>query len=379
MLYELGQGHREAALAQYKAAHDILVGNLGGVKLDANGRSPEEVLRQSGWNGLDVTKPYNGIEANIAKLAKINQTELQKASADVSSKSTVFILALALALALVLVVALALSVRYIYVTHRLLNPGFVIALMVSIAAVAGLVFIFIKANDDYKTISKDSFTTIEAASQARQVLLAFNGDESRILLSPTSTSLDSTNSVLTPEVRKAFDPKALEEGFTQMRTEFEKQVGLAWQNVNYSGERTSLCAILDNPKPTREIPACADREKPTDRTGKRLPFAWPEYLTQHDAIIKNFKDGLLAQSINISFGPSNDQANRVLDSLKVLSDTNKKAFDDTSCNTVGQAQFRADCGGQTGYLNLLQTLNWVAFPLIIITALAGALFARRLF
>ena len=83
MKSELDAGHRETALAAYKAAHDILVGNLNNVLLIA-GHSPEEQLKLNNWvdsngNAFDTTLPRLGIEANAHKLAEINIRALNTA------------------------------------------------------------------------------------------------------------------------------------------------------------------------------------------------------------------------------------------------------------------------------------------------------------
>ncbi len=377
MRHELDIGHREAALAQYKAAHDIVIGNLGGLPLQ-NGRSSEEVLRQNGWKDLKVNDQYLGLEANIAKLAKINNVELDKAASAVNNAASINLILVIVAVILVLGVAAWLSFRYAVLTHRIINPGFTIGLALAIVMLGWLIYILTQANDDYKTISKDSFISINAASTAKQSVLDFNGDESRLLLSPNSSGLDSTNPDLTAEVKQAFDAKLLADNFKAKQAEVEKQMALAWSNVTYPKERTALCAIYDNP--TGIGPKCSASERPRDKDGKSLPFAWNAYLEQHNLIIDQFNKGLVAEAARISFGLSNESSNRVLDGLDKLSQANQEAFDKSSCAAIGQVQFdKASCSSKMGYLNLLQIVTWIAFPLIVIGALGGAWFARRLF
>jgi CHASE3 domain sensor protein len=376
MRNEISQGHREAALAQYKAAHDILVGNLevnsDGTPNLTNGRSPEEILAQNGWKDLDVNKQYKGINANIAKLLKINQTELSKASDAVINTAFLNLVLVVVTIVLVLGVALWLSIRYALVTHRIVNPGFVIGLLLSVGILVWLASSLFQASNDYKTVSRESFLTINAASQAKQALLDYKGDESRLLLSANSSGLDSTNPNLTSAVKQAFDPAILSQNFETQKKLVEDQLKLAWTSAS-PAERKALCAIYDNPSGTR----CATSERPT-QNGAVLPFAWTEYLNQHQQIVDQFNKGLLADAIKISFGPSTTQEQRVSDGLDALAQVNKDAFDAASCNAIGQAEFKPSCGNTIGYLNSLETANWIIFPVIAVLALGGAWYARRL-
>lgn len=379
MRNEISQGHREAALAQYKAAHDILVGNLNlelnsdGTPKLTNGRSKEEASAQNGWKDLDVNTQYLGINANIAKLLKINQTELSKASDAVINASLLNLILVVVTIVLVLVVAVWLSIRYALVTHRILNPGFVVGLLLAVGMLVWLTSNLFQANNDYKTISRDSFLTINAASQAKQALLDYKGDESRLLLSVNSSGLDSTNPELTSAVKQAFDPALLSQNFDTQKKLVEDQLKLAWSSINYPGERKALCAIYDNPSGAK----CATSER-TAENGTVQPFAWTEYLNQHQQIVDQFNKGLLADAIKISFGPSTTQEQRVSNGLDALAQVNKDAFDAASCNAIGQAQFKPSCGNTIGYLNSLETANWIIFPVIAVLALGGAWYARRL-
>ncbi len=90
MRYELSQNppQPEAALAAYKRAHDIVIGNPNhDLRTLINNRTSEEILKQADWTQLNPTQSYLGIEANVARLLRNNQDALTVARNSVKADS----------------------------------------------------------------------------------------------------------------------------------------------------------------------------------------------------------------------------------------------------------------------------------------------------
>jgi len=367
MRYELDMGNREAALAAYKSAHDVLVGNLGNVQLDAKGRSPDEQLKLKNWEGFDITRPYLGIEANLYKLTQINQRELDKASTAASSSiGTTTLLVTVLCLLLVLGLGF-LCFRSATVTHRLVNPGYGLALVAGLIMGVVLLTNLSNAAKDYNTVAIDSFTSIDAAAKFRQLTTDANGDESRLLLSPESPGLDSTNPALTAEVRKAFTSTTLQENFDTKQSLVAAQVKRIWANITYSGEQAALCKVVQNPGSG-------------SRCRNDSSLAMDEYLKLDKSIRDNFKNGLLAKAIELNVTDSNKAFDNMDAGIKELSTINERAFDQSACNAVGKTQFGNACNANgLGYINLLQTAVLIVFPLIALATLGGFILVRHKF
>jgi hypothetical protein len=374
MRYELDQGHREAALSAYKSAHDLLVGNLGNAKLDDKGRSDEELSKLNGWTDLKpaanctVTRPLLGIEGNLQKLSVINKCQLEQARQAASTTLT-FHTALVTALAALLLLALAfLAFRYASITHRIINPGFGLALVGSAVLLVVLFQSLNKAGDDYGTVAQDSFASIESAARVAQYAYDANADESRLLLSPESNALDSTNLALTSEVRRAFSTATLTENFDKKRDQIQNELKNAWANVTYtSEERKALCQITQN---TSAVAT----------TGGACPagsnFNFDEFLKFDKDIRDNFKSGLLAPAISINTAKSDDTFSKFDAALTELSNVNARHFDQTACNAIGKTEFGANCT-ETGYVPFLQNGVLVFFPLIALAAIGGYWYIRR--
>lgn len=376
MRYELDQGHREAALAAYKSAHDLIVGNLNNAKLDENGRSPEELSKLKGWidltadkkNDCKVTSKPLGIEANIEKLSAINRCELDKAYDDTKA-TLLFHTALVIGLSVVLILSLLfLCFRYATVTHRVLNPGFALALLGGIALAATLIITLFQAAKDYETVSRSSFTSIEASARARQIATDANADEARLLISPESPGLDSSHPALTSDVRLAFRSAVLKDNFDKKQALLTKEIGNAWSSINYSGEMAALCEVSQNPSQT------AEQIKSGSCRG--TAFSLARYQLIDADIRKNFSNNLLAQSIILDIGDSNKTFDSFDASMLKLANINKAEFDKSSCNSIGQDQFNTQsCTG--GYLSFLESGVLIFFPLIALATIGGFFYIRR--
>lgn len=365
MKYELDQGHKEAALAAYKSAHDLLIGNLNNVQLDDKGRTPEEVLKLNGWKGLDPNRQYLGIEANIEKLSQINRTELQQASNRATSSINLNTLVV-VALCILLVVGLGfLSFRHAVTTHRVLNPGYVLAFIGALALTVSLAANLLNARQDYNTVAVDSFLSIEAAARIRQLAYDANADKSRLLLSPESPGLDSSSPALTADVRRAFRQDALEDNFNKKQQLIKDQLALAWANVTYSGERNALCKTAVNIKGAAGCPSGST-------------FFLDDYLKLDATIRDDFKKSLLAEAIKINVGASNQTFDNFDKAITDLSAANEVEFDKSSCNAIGRTQFGNKCSNP-GYVPTFQYGVLVFFPLIALATLGGFWYVRREF
>ncbi len=376
MKYELDRGNREEALAAYKSAHDLLVGNLNNVNLSAEGRTPEEQSKLNNWPDLTVNpnsqlvasqdcqigaKPL-GIEANIQKLTAINNCQLKKASdAALASVSTYTLLVIALTVLLVLGLAL-LSFRYAVTTHRVINPGYALALIAALIVAIFLSLNLLQSKTDYNTVAVDSFISIDAASKIRQLAADANADESRLLLSPETPGLDSTSAALTADIRKAFQANTLNDNFQKKRDLLQKQIQIAWNNVTYRQEVDFLCQVA--------------------QSGTRCPanskFALNDYSQLDTQIRDAFSKNLLAQAIKIDIGDSNAAFTRFDNAIIGLSKVNETEFDNTACRVMGVTQFGASCNNQ-GYVKLWEVGVWIVFPLIALATVGGYWFARRQF
>ncbi|MEI6044959.1 MAG: hypothetical protein WCS37_11460 [Chloroflexota bacterium] len=365
MRYELDQGHREAALAAFKSAHDLLVGNLNNVPLDDKGRSPEEQAKLNGWTNFDTQKPYLGIEANVQKLSQINATELNKASNAATNSIAAYTLVITV-LTILLVLGLAfLCFRHAVVTHRIINPGYALAFLGALVLSVVLITNLQQATQDYTTVSKDSFLSIDTAARTRQLASDANADESRLLLSPESPGLDSTNLVLTADVRKAFNSDLLTENFNKKEALIKDQLATAWKNITYSGEQVALCKITQNV--TGKNGSCSGNT-----------FALDSYLKVDTDIRTAFKNNLLAEAISLNTGKSNDFFGQFDTALAELSTVNEQSFDKSACQAIGKTQFGGACNNE-GYAPFLKIFVLVAFPLIALSVIGGFWYVRREF
>jgi hypothetical protein len=368
MKYELDAGHREIALAAYKSADDLLLGNLNNVILDAQGHSPEEFMALAGWQIFDTTKPYLGINANIEKLTEINQNALNTAASNASSSINLNIIIVGMVVALLVICLAFICIRHASVTHRLINPGYTIALLIAIAVLSILLLKLNTAKDDYKTVAIDSFASIKASAIAREIAADSNTDESRLLLSPEGPGLDSTNPILTTDVRQAFGKAKLAKDFTTKTNLVKAQLNIAWANVTYvNEERAALCKVIDNPK----LNQSAGGPCPLNSS-----FGFTNYLAIDSRIRTAFDQNLLASAITIDVGDSNTAFNTFDSGMSELSQVNEKHFDIAACDAVGLTEFGNTCSGG-GYIPTLEVVVLVGFALVALSAIGGFLFFRR--
>lgn len=365
MRWELEHGHREASFAIYKSAHDLLVGNLNNVTQDHSGHSPEEQAKLAGWPNFELSKTYLGIEANLHKLAEINRQELNKA-AQVGQRSIGFATLLTLVTSLSLLASLGfLCLRWALVTHRLVNPAYSLAFLLALITTTLLLLSLARAAQDYKTVAVDSFISIDAAAEARQLATDANADESRLLLSPEGVGLDSTSPALNSEVRKAFQGDGLADAFQKNQLLLRKQLEAAWKNVTYQGERSALCQITASPLSSYTCPGSPG-------------YVLEDYLKLDRQMRDLFKQNLLAAAIELDTGRSNETFGKLDSALQELSKVNETEFDRSGCSAIGQSQFGGDCKGGA-YLPLLQIGVFGTFPLIMVAVLSGFLYYRKEF
>ena len=392
MQEDIAKGRPEAALADYKLAHDYVIGNPGHSSLAANkGFTQEELLKQKSWSNFNISQTYQGLEANARKLYTINHNQLEDNYSNAQNDLAINQTLILFAAGLLVLVLFGLVVRYALVTHRALNPGFVPAFGIALVLLGLLVMYLGQAKNDFQTIASDSFESIDATSQTQQLLQDFNGDESRLLMNPPLLKLDLTNQALTPAVMQAFDGSVLQQNFTYKRQQILQLLKKSWQNVTYPEEPTALCQVSANPQPTIQLyhGACSSNKVYTLDT----------YFRQHDQIITHYNAGDLAQALMVSYGFSNDALAQANTSLSQLVRVNENYFDEASCNSIGQSEFNSMCSSaktkagltveeagitnlhnnQTGYLDMLEGLSVAGFALLIVSTMSGIYLMRRLF
>lgn len=362
MKYELDQGHPEAALTAYKSAHDLLIGNLGNVPLDDKGRTPEQILKLSGWQKLDPKQTYLGMEANIEKLSQINRSELDKAAGQAKDSLGLNTRIVAI-LCLLLVGGLGfLWLRHTLITHRLINPGYMLAFLGVVVLATLLITNLLTASKDYTTVARDSFVSIEAAARVRQLAYDANADESRLLLSPESPGFDRSNPALTTEIRRAFRSDTLTEDFVKKQALIKDQLALAWGNITYGGERQALCQTS---QAVKGLTGCGNST-----------FYLDQYLKLDQDIRTDFTKNLLTEAIKVDTGISNDTFSRFDNVMGDLSKINETEFDKSACQAIGRTHFGSTCN-TAGYVPIFQYGILVALPLIALATLGGLWYIRH--
>ena len=372
MKYELDLGHREAALRAYKAAYDVLVGNLNNVSLDGKGRSPEEQAKLNNWGGanFDITKPYLGIEANLHKLSEIDLRQLKQAN-DTATQTLVWYTIMVIVLVAGVVSSLlVLGLRYAFITHRLINPGYLLAMLGSLGLAFSLISGFLQVRQDYQTVSADSFLSIQAVATIRQVANDGNADESRFLLSPDKSGLDLNSPDLTPAVKAAFNDANLTESFRLKQAVVDSELKKAWANITYPGEKEALCEMTI-------VPAGVSNSA-TKTACPNQSFALLEYRNLDEPIRANFRNGQLTEAVKIDTGVSNDYFGKFDAALIKLSKINEIEFDKSACSAIGQTRFGGKCAG-SGYLPGSQWYIWLGLPLLALLTLDGFWRSRRNF
>lgn len=378
MRYELDLGRKEAALANYKAAQDILVGNLGQAEQDEQARSKEKVLKDSNWqatkytckvscpNGtqdravdlnFDKNQPYNGIAANVHLLSVLNTDELDTIPPPSDLNSLLVLVTAGLLLASTLIIA----VYYAMTTHRIINIGFGLALVLGLAVAWLLVANLYSATQVYRQFTNEYTKLIVTTSSIRQLSADASADISRLLLSPASPGLDSTNPALTSDVKKAFASETLLAAYDSK----SKQVDQKLQEL----ARLSRTSNSDR--------AQSEWLNFTGKVGT---------LTKADSVLGKFNRRLLADAIYTYIDPSTQPNsasarqpyNNFVVGVKAVSDLSKSNFDKRACESIGQSEFNNSCN-QNGYLNDMQVLIWIAFPLLSLLVAGGVWFASRLF
>ncbi len=370
MRYELDQGHKETALANYKAAEDILVGNLGLSPRDVNGNSKEKVLKDNGWSpttfscvtncqtaelnkavplSFEVSLPYDGLAANVHKLAEINRTRLDHTSGQLSP-ILVWVTAVLVAL-----MTIVISAYYAFITHRVLNLGFALAMVAGLALAITLITSLNSATRDYNNFKTDFVEGpqgIVQTSTIQQISADANADLSRLLLSPDSPGLDSTQPALTTDVKRAFSRDTLLSA--------------------YENKRKLVQKLLD------------------DFSNSEASRNWSAFTAAGQKIQDAFRQRLLATAILIDISPN--PANAQLDSARLHYNqftagvsnngvSKQTAFDLSACNSIGQREFsQTTCNSPGGgYLNLLQLVVWIVFPLVALLVAGGIVLTSRLF
>jgi hypothetical protein len=387
MRYELDQGRKEAALANYKAAQDILVGNLGNPERDARGNSREKALKDNNWRDLDFTcvencspatlnKPvritfdsnpqssYQGLAANIRKLSEINRKKLD----EISNFGTLETALVTITVGLVLIVIAIGAVYYALITHRVLNIGFGLALLAGIITGLLLITNLSSASRDFNDFSKKYIPAVISTSAVQQLSAGASADISRLLLSPDSPGLDSTSPALTRDVKKAFSRDTLVTAYDVKKAQVEQEMGRLSNLIGLENNdrqiRTNFCAAF-----------AAQNICPPNSAEP----AWNTFNQQVTRVRDSFDKRLLADSININLTGARDPYNRFADSVGKIATEYKTRFDQSSCRSIGQSEFGNQCGGDFGYLNMLQILVLAVFPLLAILVLGGVWFATSLF
>jgi hypothetical protein len=391
MRYELDYGRKEAALANYKAAQFILVGNIGNAERDAQGNSREKVLKDNNWArqgdvaficaincatgtqgqtvrlSFNASSNYEGLAANVHKLAEINLKKLS----EIGGISSLNSLAVIITAGLVLLAVIILSIYYAVITHRVLNIGFLLA-FVSGVVVAWLLVVNLNATtQDYDHLSEQNISAIKTVSNIQQLSADAGADISRLLLSPSSPGLDSTNSRLTEDVKQAFARDILLNAYENKRKQVELELNNLWTLASAPGERSELCRVFNNPGKS-----CSGNT-----------FSWVRFTDEAKNIFDRFDKKLLAEAILINIIPkassttssAREQYNQFSSSMESISLYNKTEFDKRACNAIGESQFGNSCNGAGGYLNQLQVIIWIAFPLLSIFVSLGVWAASREF
>jgi hypothetical protein len=284
-----------------------------------------------------------------------------------------------------------LVLHYALVTHRVINLGYVLALMAATVMLILLVIALARASEDFETVSYTSFFSIDAASRAKQILRDFNGDESRLLLNPVYLGLDQNSPVLTAEVKQAFSSDLMQQNFQYKKNQILTRVAEGWSNVTYDGERRALCQVADITKFDARYPLqnskCTARDGLKTTSNGQPDFALTTYFSLHDNLLSLARQGKITEALTISYGSSNEAAERALNELEQLALVNEAYFNQASCATIGRGhfengQFVAEaCVGQAsgGYLNLLQGLSPFIFTALAISIIAGVGLSRKLF
>lgn len=359
----LDKGRWEEALVAYKAGRDILTGNANPAITDFSGRSPEEQAKLAGWPKFDTKRTYEGIEANARKLFEINNVNFEKsrqAGFDVIN----FLIGLSIALSLLMITTLTtLSLRTTFLMHRVFNPGYFPAVLLTIIVAVVLITNILQARQDYQTVARDSFGSMEVIASLRLLATDSNADESRLLLLP---DINSNSSVLTDTVRRAFRSEMLEENFVKKQALIRQEIQKLFSNVTYKGEFEALCKLTANPNPGK---VCGGAS-----------FILNEYLRLDGAIRENLKQQKLVEAIRLNTGPSNDTFAKWENTLLELNKINEVEFNRGTCTSLGYLRFSVSCqalGYKDSYLPFMQLAIWIVFPLIAFSLLTGFWLAWR--
>ncbi len=375
-------GEREAIAGISKGFYDYLARIEVALNYLKEGRREDAIAKYKEARDLILAPNATGIEANVEKLANINENELKKAFRLGQTESATGYLLLGLA-GLLLVIALGLTaLRYALVTHRVINWGYVTGLLVVLVMTIILSGLLAKAAGDFKTVGQDSFVSINAATRAQQILRDFNGDESRLLLNPSGPGLDQSIRALNNGVKDAFSLTKSQQNFSQKEAQLREQLRLAWANVTYPNERIALCAIANNPSAGYGQPGCTNAERPRNQQAIAQSYALDNYLAQHKIIIELYLKGdeaSLNTAIRTSFGPSNVAADTISQSLDQLKRVNQAEFDRAANESLGSCADK-DCKVRgNGYLSLLEGLSLFVFTLLALVIISGAWLSRKLF
>jgi hypothetical protein len=387
MKYELDRGRKEVALANYKEAQDILVGNLGNAERDANGNSAEKLLKDRNWTAsdfvcavncatgsqgtskrisFDAKANYEGISANIHKLSEINQERLSRLGS-VNFLESIVVAVAAITITLMVIVV---SVYYALLTKRILNFGFLLAGITAIAFSYILIANLDTNIKDYQSFSEQYVPGVRLSTAILQLGAGANADLSRLLLSPDSPGLDSTNAALTSEVKQSFSANNLKNAYEVKKQQVEKELANLWRLANTSAERNALCEVI-----TTTSARCSGNT-----------FNWTLFSENAATIISNYDRKLLAAAIAVQINPkaatdnpsAREPYNNFSSAVSAFAQDNRQNLDARECRAIGTTEFGSRCG-ESGYLNWLQILIWVAYPLIVLMFAGGVFIASRQF
>jgi hypothetical protein len=227
-----------------------------------------------------------------------------------------------------------------------------------------------QARQDFQTVARDSFISIESVANIRQLAADANADESRLLLSPDAAGLKISNpAILSEQVLRAYRSDVLEENFYKKQALIKTQLVSAWNNITYPGEFEQLCKIQQNPQ----------------TSGARcnaVSFPLDEYLKLDRTIRDDFKAGKVGQAIKTNTGQSNDTFDQWDSALLKLSAINESYFNKTACASLGNLKFGKTCqeqGYTNSYLPLFQLWGWILFPFIGLLTLGSFWLTRQEF
>ena len=320
----LDQGRKEEALAAYAAASNVLLTN------DA-----ERSLKANGWQGLDARTRYAGIEANIQSLVNSANADLSSAAKNANSAASLEQILLYIGLLALLAATVLAAVRYAFITHRLIHPPLALAVVGALAVAYLLVTGVGRAQTDFAKLADTTLSQINAASRVRQTGADANADESRLLLSPASSGLNSENAFITDPIRQQYDSQRLTDSFNQKVTRINSDLPVALAG------------------------ATAGRAEFTD------------FLAQDKTLRNQFGQRFLAGAIRTYILNANPKFAAFDTQMSSYVESDKTDFDSLSCSAVGQQAFGKATCGSSGYLGTLTLVALILIPVVALLVVGG--------